>query len=203
MQALNIRWRAGRRPFTATGLLLAVAGLLSAAWVALDWQDAATEWQQLQARQARLARAAQTSKRTPAAATSVATSASASTSANANANASASPSPSGTAPLPREDAQSAAQIDAQLQRPWDALLHSVEQSQVKDVALISLDVQAAASSLHLVGEAKDMDHALAYVKQLSRSPSVQKVYLSGQEEKQNGAQKVLRFSLDASWVQTP
>ncbi len=181
MQALNIRWSAARRPFTATGLLLAVVGLLSAAWVALDWQDAATEWQQLQARQARLTRAGQTSKRTPA----------------------ASANPSGTAPLAREDAQSAAQIDAQLQRPWDVLLHSIEQSQVKDVALISLDVQVASSSLHLVGEAKDMEHALAYVKQLSRSPSVQKVYLSGQEEKQNGAQKVLRFSLDASWVQTP
>ncbi len=193
MQALNIRWSAARRPFTATGLLLAVAGLLSAAWVALDWQDAATEWQQLQARQARLTRAGQTSKRSPAASTTA--TASAASSANANA--------SGTAPLAREDAQSAAQIDAQLQRPWDALLHSIEQSQVKDVALISLDVQAASSSLHLVGEAKDMDHALAYVKQLSRAPSVQKVYLSGQEEKQNGAQKVLRFSLDASWVQTP
>jgi Tfp pilus assembly protein PilN len=102
-------------------------------------------------------------------------------------------------PLAREDALSVAQIDTQLQRPWDALLHALEQCHVENVALISVEVQGTSGNLRLVGEAKDMDHALAYVRLLRQSPALRSVYLSGQEEKDLISGKVVRFSLDASW----
>ncbi|WP_342617520.1 PilN domain-containing protein [Rhodoferax sp. GW822-FHT02A01] len=172
MQALNIRWSAGKGHLTPMGVLLAAAGLLCAAWVAQDYLQADAEWQTLQARQARQSRASQGSKRNPVS----------------------------IAPLARDDAQSASQIDAQLHRPWDALLRAVERLSTKDVALISIEVQATEGSLRLTGEAKDMEHALVYVKTLRRSPELRKVYLTGQEEKLSGTQKVVRFSLDASWV---
>lgn len=178
MQALQLNWQAGPRYITLVGVALAAAGLLCSAWVLLDYQQADAEWQSLQARQARLERAAKPGKSRAAPTVAV-------------------------APLAREDAQSASQIDAQLHRPWDALLHAIEQTHVKDVALISVDIQAAASSVHLVGDAKTMDQALAYVKQLRQSPALKKVYLTGQEEKLSGTQKVLRFSLDASWSDAP
>lgn len=178
MQALQLNWRAGPRYVTLVGGVMAVAGLFCSAWVLLDYQQVDAQWQSLQARQARLARATLPNKRHTTA-TVVAT------------------------PLAREDAQSALQIDAQLHRPWDALLHAIEQTSVKDVALISVDVQAAAGSVHLVGDAKTMEQALAYVKQLSQTSALRKVYLTGQEEKLSGTQKVLRFSLDASWSDAP
>jgi hypothetical protein len=175
MQALNIHWISTRRHVTLTGLVLSIAGILCAVWVMLDYQQADAEWQSLQARQARLARANQPTNQPASRSTAVAP------------------------PLARDEALSAAQIDTQLQRPWDALLLTLEQRRVENVTLISVEVQAASGNLHLVGEAKDMDHALAYVRLLRQSPELRNVYLSGQEEKDLASGKVVRFSLDANW----
>jgi hypothetical protein len=181
MQALQIDWQAGPRRITLVGVALAVAALVCSAWVVLDYQQADDQWQSLQARQARQDRQARSGQ----AGNRMATAA------------------SPASPLARDEAQSAAHIDTQLQRPWDALLHAIERQSTKDVALISVDVQAASGSLHLVGEARDMAHALAYVKQLRQLPQLTKVYLTGQEEKLSGGHKVLRFALDASWSAAP
>lgn len=171
MQALNINWVGKRQHLALPGLLLAVAAALCAVFVLLDYQEADDEWQSLQARKARLARAGQPPQRSTVV----------------------------MPPLAREEAMSVAQIDARLQRPWDALLHAIEQHHDADVALISIEVQADSGNLHLVAEARDMEHALAYVRSLRHAPALHKVYLSGQEEKQLVSGKVWRFSLDASW----
>ena len=174
MQALHINWLSGRSHLTPLGVVLAAAALLCTAWVVQDYVQADAEWQSLQARQARQVRANQTKR-----------------------------GGVSVAPLARDDALSASQIDAQLHRPWNALLRAIEQRSVKDVALISIDVQGTGNSLHVTGEAKDMEHALAYVKALRRAPELSKVYLTGQEEKLSGTQKVVRFSLDAHWGDAP
>lgn len=195
LQALNIQWRSQRRPYTALGLLLGVAALLCLAWVAEDYAQADAEWQTLQARQARLTRAAQAVKRAPAP--------NARTGRNSSGN-SASGGSAATAGTPvRGELLSAAQIDAQLQQPWDALLHALEQPSMKNVALMGVDMQAGARSMHLVAESRTMADALAYVQQLGQSGTLKKIYLTGQEEKLAGTQKVLRFSLDASWGGSP
>lgn len=175
MQALQINWVARPRHITPVGVLLAGAGLLCAAWVAMNYLDLDAERSSLQARQARMERADKAGK----------------------------PASVAVAPLARDDAQSAAQIDAQLQLPWDNLLHTLEQRSSKNVALMGLDVQAASRSVHLVGEARNMADALAYVRQLRQAGALQKVFLSGQEDKQVAGQSVLRFSLDASWSDAP
>lgn len=175
MQALHINWLARSRNITPVGLVLGVAALLCTAVVAQDYLQADAEWQSLQSRQARQAKLGQSPKRTAVS----------------------------TVPLARDDAQSAAQIDAQLQRPWNALLHALERTTSKDVALVSADLQAAGNSVHLTAEAKDMEHALAYVKKLRQAPELSRVYLTGQEEKLSGTQKVVRFTLDANWGATP
>ena len=171
MQTLNINWISTRRHITLMGLVLAIAGTLCAAWVTLDYLDSDAEWQSLQARKTQLARVSQPASRSSAI----------------------------VPPLAREEALSVTQIDTQLQRPWDALLHALEQRHVENVALISVEVQANSGNLHLVGEARDMDHALAYVRLLRQAPELRSVYLSGQEEKELASGKVVRFSLDASW----
>ena len=176
MQALDINWVARPRTVTPLGLLLATAGLLCAAWVAQNYLELDAERSSLEARQARLNRAAKNGRSGKAVA---------------------------VLPLARDDAQTAAQIDAQLQLPWDSLLHTLEQHSSPKVALMGLDVQAASHSVHLVGEARTMDDALAWVRQLRQAPQLQQLVLTSQEEKPAAGQKVQRFSLDASWSTAP
>lgn len=177
MQALHIHWRA--RPLRATplGLVLALAALLCSTWVAMDYADAQEEADALQARQARLNRLQKNTQRSAAKAAAPAQQASGSAAA------------------------STAAAVAQLQRPWDALLHNLERAQTNDVALLSLDLQGAGRSLRLVGEAKGMEPALAYVKQLNQSPALQKVVLTGQESKVQNGMALTRFALDANWAE--
>jgi hypothetical protein len=181
LSALQLNWLVRPRIFSALGGVLAGAGVLCAAWVALNYLEVDAERSALLARQARLERTDRVA---------------------ASDKSGSKPTPA-LAPLARDDAQTAAQIAAQLQLPWDGLLHTLEQHPGKSVALISVDVQAASSSLRLVGEARSMTEALAYARSLRQSSHLQKVFVSGQEEKMAGTQKVLRFSLDADWKTTP
>jgi hypothetical protein len=178
LPSLQLNWLARPRIVSPLGLLLAGAGLMCAAWVTLNYLEVDAE------RSARLERLERADK------------------ATASDKTGSKPTPA-LAPLARDDAQTAAQIAAQLQLPWDGLLHTLEQHPSKSVALISVDVQAASSSLRLVGEARTMADALAYARSLRQSSQVQKVFVSGQEEKMAGPQKVLRFSLDADWKTVP
>jgi Tfp pilus assembly protein PilN len=175
MQALHIHWPATGRIFTPLGVVLAAAGLLCAAWVAQDYTQADGEWLALQARQARLVRTSQPARRSSATAI----------------------------PAAREASEPALQVAAPLRKPWEALLQTLERQGRKDVALVSIDAQAATGSLHLTAEAQDMEHALAYVRALRQAPALKKVYLTGQEERQAGTRKVVRFTLDASWADAP
>jgi hypothetical protein len=181
LPSLQLNWLARPRIVSPLGLLLAGAGLMCAAWVTLNYLEVDAERSALLARQARLERADK---------------------ATASDKTGTKPT-TALAPLARDDAQTATQIAAQLQLPWDGLLHTLEQHPSKSVALISVDVQAASSSLRLVGEARTMADALAYARSLRQSSQVQKVFVSGQEEKMAGPQKVLRFSLDADWKTVP
>jgi Tfp pilus assembly protein PilN len=174
MQALNIDWVAQPRRITPMGALLSVAALLCAVWVSLNWLDASDARDALLARQQRLARSAGPAR-----------------------------VPVTSTPLARDDAQSAAQIDAQLARPWDALLHTLEKRSGAKVALLGLEVQGATRTLRLVGEAARVADVLDYVRALRQSPGLQNVYLSGQEEKLSGERKLLRFTVDASWSALP
>jgi hypothetical protein len=175
MQELAINWVARPRRVTTIGLLLALTGLLCATFVALDYQDADTEQADLLSRQSRSARGDAPGKRSLAEAS----------------------------PLAGDAAVSAAQIDSQLQLPWNDFLHAIESSSMPSVALLGVEAQGSTRVLHLVGEAKDIEDVLAYVKKLRASPALRDVFLAGQEEKLVGAVKVIRFTVDATWGAAP
>lgn len=180
MQALQIQWRAQPRRTTPLSLVLALAAALCASWVALDYADADAEAQSLQARQVRLDRMQRNNQRT-------------STKTTRSADAGK------TDVAARDGAQATATMQTQLQRPWGSLLQTLEDTQVKDVALLHVDAQAANRTLRLVGEAKGMEPALAYARALGQSPDLKKVVLTGQESKLQNGVPVVRFALDAAW----
>ncbi len=171
MQALEINWVARPRRVTTIGLLLALAGLLCAIFVALDYLDADTEQAALQARQNRVSKGDAPKKR----------------------------SYVETEPLARDAALTAAQIDTQLQLPWSDFLQAIESSNLPSVALLGVEAQGSNRVLHLVAEAKDVEDLLAYVKKLRASPVLRDVFVAGQEEKLVGSVKVIRFSVEATW----
>ena len=175
MQALAINWAAKPRHITTIGLLLAVTGLLCATFVALDYQDADAEQTALTTRQSRVSTGDAPKKR----------------------------SYVESEPLARDAALSAAlsaaQIDTQLQLPWSDFLQAIESSNLPTVALLGVEAQGSTRVLHLVGEAKEIEDVLAYVKKLRASRALHDVFLAGQEEKLVGAVKVIRFTVDATW----
>jgi hypothetical protein len=171
MQALEINWVARPRPVTTIGLLLALVGLLCAIGVTLDYMDADAEQTALLARQNRALPGDAPKKRSYVEAE----------------------------PLTRDAALSAAQIDTQLQLPWNEFLQAIESSSMPSVALLGVEAQGSTHVLHLVGEAKEIEDVLAYVKKLRASPALQDVFMVGQEEKLVNAVKVIRFTVDATW----
>ena len=175
MQALAINWAAKPRHITAIGLLLALAGLLCAVGVAMDYLDADTEQTALTARQGRVSKGDAPRKR----------------------------SYVESEPLARDAALSAAQIDTQLQLPWSDFLQAIESSNLASVALIGVEAQGSTRVLRLVGEAKEIEDVLAYVKKLRASPALHDVNLAGQEEKLVNTVKVIRFTVDATWGAAP
>jgi hypothetical protein len=171
MQALAINWAARPRRITTVCLLLALVGLLCAIGVGLDYLDADAEQTALMARQSRVSKGDAPKKR----------------------------SYVESEPLARDAALTAAQIDTQLQLPWNDFLQAIESSNMPSVALLGVEAQGSARVLHLVGEAKEIEDVLAYVKKLRASPALHDVFLAGQEEKLVGAVKVIRFTVDATW----
>ena len=82
------------------------------------------------------------------------------------------------------------------------MLHEIELRADPAVALLSVEVQGQKRSLRLIGEAKEMADVVAYVTHLRESPWIKAAYLSGHEEKQEGAIRLIRFSMDATWSES-
>lgn len=173
MHALTINFIGRRRIASPLGLLLFAAGVAMAGAVAIDYLDARAEAQLAEAQLARLQRQSR-----PVAALR---------------------RDEGAATSARDDAQALGRMVSQLRLPWDALLREIEMLTDPTVALLSIEGQGQARTLRLTGEAQTMADAVAYVSRLRESPWIDAAHLSGHEERQVGAVRVIRFSLDAVW----
>lgn len=178
MHALELDFARRRRPLSLIGLLLLLAGAAAAAVVATDYAEARANLERLEARQARLERQAR------------------------QAVTKAPPARAGAVPA-ADAAPAAALAVAQLRLPWDALLGEIERIADAPVALLGVEGRGDARSLRLTGEAKSMDDAVGYLARLRQSPLIASAHLSGHEERQAGAVRVIRFSLDAVWSGSP
>lgn len=159
------------RKFSPAGLALLAAGLLAFAAAFLDYRSAAEE---ADARRAELANLQQPAR----------------------------------AALPRvgddrelqQVMQAAGAVAQDLQRPWDALFKALEEAKAEDVALLSLNPDAARGALQITGEAKTRDAILAFVDRLSQGGALKNVFLAEDQRQEQDPEKPYRFLITADWA---
>ena len=86
-----------------------------------------------------------------------------------------------------------------LATPWSNLLMAIEQADMQDIALLSLEPNSKKQLVLLTGEAKSLSIVLQYIKQLQQTPMLAQVYLQKHSIDETDASKPVRFSLLAKW----
>lgn len=170
MNALDINFVQRRRLGSSLGVLLLATGMVAAVLVGSDYLAVSDELARVEQKQARLQKTQASPVRRD-----------------------------NPAPASQDDKQFVDPVMSQLQLPWSAILQEIEARTGPAVALLDLEAQGQARTLHLTGEAKSMSDVVAYVSRLRESPLIEAAHLSHHEEVQAQSVTVIRFSLDATW----
>jgi hypothetical protein len=101
----------------------------------------------------------------------------------------------------KQELRKANAVMSEIDLPWEALFDSVEYAASHDVALLSLQPDAAGRTMRIGGEAKSMPALLDFVSALEREPVLKDAYLLKYEIKQDDPQRPIVFSLTASWIE--
>lgn len=83
--------------------------------------------------------------------------------------------------------------------PWNALFETIEQSDQKDIALLSLEPNSQKQQVVIMGEAKNLQVALAYIAQLERQPALSQVFLQKHSSDEADSSKPVSFTVMAKW----
>jgi Tfp pilus assembly protein PilN len=89
-----------------------------------------------------------------------------------------------------------------LAMPWDSLFEAIENTQNKDVTLLSLEPNPKKQQLLLTGEAKNLQIALQYVAQLQKRSVLSQVFLQKHSVDESNVSKPVRFGVQAKWETT-
>lgn len=101
--------------------------------------------------------------------------------------------------LPTTELKQITEITADLTTPWDQLLTELEQVQMRDIALLSLEPNKKKQQLILSGQAKNMQIALNYIEALEKLPSLSQVFLQKHNVDQIDPFKPVAFTIVAQW----
>jgi len=96
--------------------------------------------------------------------------------------------------------QRANAILGQMTVPWDDLFRDLESAAGDEVALLSVQPDAASRQVRIGGEAKHAAAMFAYIARLEEHPSLARVFLFTHELKPAGGQLPVAFMLVADWV---
>lgn len=83
--------------------------------------------------------------------------------------------------------------------PWNALFEAIEQSDYKDIALVSLEPNSQKQQVVMTGEAKNLQVALAYIAQLENQPVLSQVFLQKHSIDEANTSKPVSFAVIAKW----
>ncbi|PUE31360.1 hypothetical protein [Limnohabitans sp. Jir72] len=90
-------------------------------------------------------------------------------------------------------------VSKQLNTPWDKLFSSIEFSQFKDVAVLEISPDAAASKVRISGEVRDQDALQDYTKSFWKNQNFSGAYLIRQKINDKTPENPIQFSLDLVW----
>ena len=88
----------------------------------------------------------------------------------------------------------------QLNLPWRVLFLQLEKAKTDGVALLSVEPNTNSTAIKVVGEAKNYQTMLTYVRNLSVQGALHSVYLVDHKMDEQNPDKPIRFSLEASWL---
>jgi predicted nuclease with TOPRIM domain len=83
--------------------------------------------------------------------------------------------------------------------PWNTLFEAVEQSDQKDIALLSIEPNSQKQQVVITGEAKNLQVALAYIAQLESQPALSQVFLQKHSIDEANVSKPVSFTVFAKW----
>ena len=101
--------------------------------------------------------------------------------------------------VPAEELKQVNETIRDLSTPWDQLLSSLEQIDISDIALLSLEPSVKKQQVKFGGQAKNMQATLNYVKQLESLPILSQVYLQNHNIDQVDPFKPVSFTIVAQW----
>lgn len=175
LPALALDFKRTPRPWAWLGVLLLVIG---AAWLAQVVNSARTLSGQIELAEARQHVMARHSKIKPAA-------------------------PPLDADALQQQIKQANAILQQLDLPWNALFQTLETTRDKDVALLTIQPDAAKHRVRIGGEAKNLPQLLGYIAHLEQGRVLRHIYLTSHEIRTQDAEQPVRFTLLADWADQP
>lgn len=98
--------------------------------------------------------------------------------------------------------QAAGSVADDIRRPWGALFGALEAARSDDVALSSLEPDAARGMLRIAGEAKERAAILAYMNRLNGSKVLKNVVLLEDQLQTEKPEQPFRFLVAAEWAGT-
>ena len=87
--------------------------------------------------------------------------------------------------------------------PWDTLFAAIESARSRNVGLLSIEPDAAKSSVRIAAEAKSADDMLEYVRRLQGAAPLSGVTLANHQIKRDDPRQPVRFTLIATWATQP
>lgn len=103
---------------------------------------------------------------------------------------------------PNELKQVTTLVDS-LATPWNPLMLAIEQSDMPDIALLSVEPSSKKQQVLLTGEAKNLQIVLGYIEQLEAQPMLREVYLQKHSIDETNISKPVSFTVLAKWKAIP
>lgn len=101
--------------------------------------------------------------------------------------------------IPPTELKYISDVATDLTTPWGQLLTELEQAQMNDVALLSLEPNKKKQQLILGGQAKNIQAVLNYIEALEKLPVLSQVFLQKHTVDQIDPFKPVAFTVVAQW----
>ncbi|HAJ72873.1 MAG TPA: hypothetical protein DCO68_12430 [Methylophilaceae bacterium] len=102
-------------------------------------------------------------------------------------------------PVSAEEIKNVREAVSLLSTPWSTLFSAIEQINMKEVALLSIEPSTKKQLVVFTGQAKNIQAALTYIERLEALPMLTQVYLQRHNIDQQDPFKPVSFTIVAQW----